>query len=69
MKDGGDDQLLDHVHHGQGLDMQGLAVVFQMDLVAGVNLPLGEHAVSAEGSDVFFADVTGECLRGAAVVG
>ena len=40
--------LLDHLEHGECLDADGLRVVLEVDLVAGVDLDLGEDVVLFE---------------------
>ena len=40
--------LLDHLEHGECLDADGLRVVLEVDLIAGVDLDLGEDVVLFE---------------------
>ena len=54
---------LDHVQQGAGLNGRHLAVVFQVDLVPGAHLRLGEDGVPGEKIDVLFVNVGGHTVH------
>ena len=54
---------LDHVQQGAGLNGRHLAVVFQVDLVPGAHLRLGEDGVLGEKIDVLFVNVGGHTVH------
>ena len=61
---GGEDASPDHSQQRVGLDGRDLAVIFQMDAVAGVHLHLGENVVLGEQVDVLFVDIGGHAVHG-----
>ena len=60
----GKNVLVYHLHHGAGFNIDGLAVVLQHDLVAGVHLHLGVNPVTGEQINVFLINKVGECIGG-----
>ena len=66
---GVEDAVLDHVHERRGLDADDLAVLLDMNFMAGEDLLAGIHALTGEHFDIFRQDVGGQSLGGVAQVG
>ena len=64
----GQDLGAGHGQHGIGLDHHALAVVFQHDLAARIQLRPGEYAVGHEHRDVLFVQQMGHAVGGGGVV-
>jgi hypothetical protein len=56
---GGQDVAVGHQHHQLRFDVDGLAVVLEVDLVARVQLALGEHLELLEGLDTSGLTISG----------
>ena len=64
----GEDILPDHVKHRLSFDVQHLAVVIELDLIARMQLGLGVDLVAGEELDVLLAEIIGHTVgRGAQV--
>ena len=61
--------MLDHVDHGHGLDVQHMAVVFHIDLMACGHLLPGEHAVAGHELHVFVQQEGAQGVGGGGQIG
>ena len=66
---GVEDAVLDHVHERRGLDADDLAVLLDMNFVAGVDLFLGVNALARQQLNVLGHDVGRQRLGGVVQVG
>ena len=65
---GGQDHPPGNIQHTQGLDVDDLDVVFQLDLIAAVNLLRAEDLLPLEQVQILLVDVIGQCVHRAGQV-